>query len=210
MGYNTKIPYIFHSPQKYANSLVGRGSKFLIFTQIQGMSADWKPLKPSYSKGVFALVITFFAIQVAFDIAHSVTAFPFVHYGMFSERVSAPDSLLRYEVIVDGHRLNPADFRIYKWDMVQQPLAAFDRMTATDDFAFDKSTFRNTFPAFYAHVSDNLDNLSYPEARFPDWYANYLSALLGHSIHSVEVNRTWYRYESNRFILLNEIPWITR
>lgn len=174
------------------------------------MPADGNSLRSSYRSGVFVLVTAFFAIQIAFDLAHSVTAFPFVHYGMFSESFSAPDSLLSYEVIVDGHRLDPLNFRIYQWDMVQQPLAAFDRMTATNDFAFDKSTFQSKFPALYTHVSGNLDNLSYPEARFPDWYANYLSALIGHSIRSVEVSKTWYRYTPSGLILLNKTPWINR
>jgi hypothetical protein len=174
------------------------------------MAADGNSLRSSYRSGVFVLVAAFFAIQIAFDLAHSVTAFPFVHYGMFSESFSEPDSLLSYQVTVDGHRLDPRDFRIYKWDMVQQPLAAFDRMTATNDFAFDKSTFQTKFPAVYAHVSGNLDNLPYPEARFPDWYAGYLSALIGHSIRSVNVDRTWYRQTPSGLILLNKTPWITR
>jgi hypothetical protein len=172
------------------------------------MPADGNSLRSS--RNVFTLVIVLFAIQIAFDLAHSVTAFPFVHYGMFSEKFSGPDSLLSYEVTVDGHRLDPQNFRIYQWDMVQQPLAAFDRMTATDDFAFDKSKFQTKLPALYTHISDNLDNLSYPEARFPDWYANYLSALIGHSIRTVNVSRTWYRYTPSGFILLNKSPWIKR
>jgi len=181
------------------------------------MPADWNSLRSSNNRrfrtgsaGVFALVIAFFAIQVAFDLAHSVTAFPFVHYGMFSESFSAPDSLLQYEVTVDGRRLDPRDFRIYQWDMVQQPLAAFDRQISTGDFAFDKSKFHANFPSLYARVSDNLDNSSYPEARFPDWYANYLSLLIGHPIQTVGITKTWYRYENGRFILLNKTPWINR
>ena len=172
------------------------------------MPADGNSLRSNYNWGF--LVTAFFAIQIAFDLAHSVTAFPFVHYGMFSESFSAPDSMLSYEVTVDGRRLDPQNFRIYRWDMVQQPLAAFDRMTATNDFTFDKSTFKVTFPALYAYVSDNLDNMSYPEARFPDWYANYLSALLGHPIRSVEVDRTWYRHTPSGLILLNKTSWINR
>jgi hypothetical protein len=174
------------------------------------MSADWKPLKSRPRKGLFVLVAAFFLIQIAIDLGHSVTAFPFVHYAMFSESFSQPDSLLRYEVIVDGDRLDPLGFRIYRWDMIQQPLAAFDRMTATDDFAPDKSAFHATFPALYARVSDNLDNLPFPEARFPDWYANYLSALIGHSIRSVQVNRVWYRQTPSGLTLLNKTPWINR
>jgi hypothetical protein len=71
------------------------------------MSADWKPLKSRPRKGLFVLVAAFFLIQIAIDLGHSVTAFPFVHYAMFSESFSQPDSLLRYEVIVDGDRLDP-------------------------------------------------------------------------------------------------------
>jgi hypothetical protein len=167
-------------------------------------------LRSNFKSGMLVLVIAFFAIQISFDLAHSVTAFPFVHYGMFSKSFSGPDSLLCYEITVDGHRLDPENFRIYKWDMVQQPLAAFDRMTATNDFAFDKSTFQTKFPALFTHVSGNLDNLPYPEARFPDWYAGYLSALIGHSIRSVNVDRTWYRQTPSGLILLNKTPWITR
>jgi len=208
MGYNTKIPYIFHSPQKYAHSFIDRRPKFLIFTQIQGMTADGNSLRSSYN--VFTLAIAFFAIQGAFDLAHSVTAFPFVHYGMFSEKFSAPDSLLRYEVIVDGLPLSPDDFRIYRWDMIQGPLAAFDKQSRTGDFAFDKQKIRAVLPGIYSQVSTNLDNLPDLAAGFPDWYLGYLGRLLHRPVYSFLVSRAWYRYENNRFILLSKTPWISR
>ena len=183
------------------------------------MPADGNSLRSSYnrspqgsrersSKGVFAFVIAFFAIQVAFDLAHSVTAFPFVHYGMFSGSFSAPDSLLRYEVIVDGRSLEPADFRIYRWDMVQGPLTAFDRQSGTGDFGFDKQKIRAALPGIYSRVSANLDNSPTLDADFAGWYRNYLSRLLHQPIQTLRVNRTWYRYKDNRFILLNKTPWI--
>jgi hypothetical protein len=174
------------------------------------MPLDWKPLKSSPKKGVSALVAAFFLIQITIDLTHSVTAFPFVHYGMFSESVGAPDSLLSYEVTVDGRRLAPLGFRIYQWDMIQQPLQAFDRQTATGDFEFDKSKLRQAFPTLYAALSDNFDNLPYPEARFPDWYANYLSLQLGHPIRTLEVSKTWYRYQNGRMIELSRSLWIKR
>jgi hypothetical protein len=174
------------------------------------MSLDWKPLKSSPKKGLSALVAAFFLIQLSIDLTHSVTAFPFVHYGMFSESLGAPDSLLNYEVTVDDRRLDPLDFRIYQWDMIQQPLEAFDRQTATSDFDFDKSSIRKALPTLYAAVSANLDNLPYPEARFPNWYANYLSMQLGHPIRHLEVSKTWYRYQNGRLIELNREPWIKR
>ena len=174
------------------------------------MPADRKREESSRKKVLIALVITFFAIQAAFDLAHSVTAFPFVHYGMFSESFSAPDSLLRYEVIVDGRPLSPADFRIYRWDMIQGPLAAFDKQSAKRDFAFDKQKFRAALPGIFSGVSANLDNSPDIAAAFPDWYRNYLSRLLHQPIHTLEINRIWYQYKDARFIPLNKTSWINR
>ncbi|HEV3411704.1 MAG TPA: hypothetical protein VG101_04455 [Puia sp.] len=158
----------------------------------------------------FAFVAAFFLIQIAIDLAHSVTAFPFVHYGMFSESFPAPDSLLRYEVIVNGKTLDPADFRIYRWDMIQGPLAAFDKQVQTADFAFDKEKFRAALPGIYSRISANLDNSPALAANFPEWYRNYLSSLLRRPIRTLLVNRARYRFEDNRFILMNSTPWIDR
>jgi hypothetical protein len=177
------------------------------------MPADWKPLKSRYdqrSKGLIALIAAFFVIQVTIDLAHSVTAYPFEHYGMFSESVSAPDTLSDYEVIADGRRLEAADFGIYRWDMIQQPLAAFDRQSRTADFAFDRSRIRAAFPGVYSRLSFNLENATTVAATFPDWYIAYLSRLLHRPIHSLRVNRSRYRFLQNQPILLQKIAWINR
>ena len=71
------------------------------------MAAGRKPLTPKRKNGVFALLIAFFILQAGIDLAHSATAFPFEHYGMFSERFPAKDSLAGYEVIADGRPLLP-------------------------------------------------------------------------------------------------------
>ena len=84
------------------------------------------------------LLIGFIVLQVGVDLAHSVTAFPFVHYGMFSESFARPDSLAVFEITVDGKLLEARDFRVYRWDMVQVPLAGFEQQEFTHDFAFDK------------------------------------------------------------------------
>jgi len=162
----------------------------------------------AHKPGVITLAAAFFLLQIVFDLCHSVTAFPFVHYGMFSESFAAPDSLLQYEVVVDGRPLKAADFRIYRWDMIQQPLTAFDKQTRTGDFAFDKQKFRAAFPGIYSLVAANLDNSPDLPASFPDWYRNYLGRLIGQPIHSLQVNKSWYRHPPSGFVLLHSTPWI--
>jgi hypothetical protein len=184
------------------------------------MPADPKPLKSSVKKGPIVLVAAFFAIQVIVDLFQSVTAYPFEHYGMFSESYAAPDSLSAFEIIVDGQRLETEKFGIYRWDMIQQPLATFDHQSRTNDFAFDRSRISAAFPTTYSRLSANLENAPTVAAAFPDWYLSYLSRLLHHSIHSLRVNRCQYRFLQNQPrlnqltptqpILIQKIPWIIR
>src|SRR5579859_7751279 len=47
-------------------------------------------------------LIGFFILQIGIDLAHSVTVFPFVHYGMFSESFSVHDSITLFGVSVVG------------------------------------------------------------------------------------------------------------
>lgn len=155
------------------------------------------------------LIIGFFLVQVVFDLAHSVTAFPFVHYGMFSESFAQPDSLEVFEIAVDGRRLQAGDFPIYRWDMVQNPLLAFDRQVSTRDFAFDKEKMQAGMRAsglgsLYPLLKPDLDNAADVASHFPAWYIAYLSKLIGRPIRALQVDKAWYRYAGGHFLLLKK------
>jgi hypothetical protein len=155
------------------------------------------------------LIIGFFLVQVVFDLGRSVTAFPFVHYAMFSESFAQPDSLVVFEITVDGQRLQPADFPIYRWDMVQSPLLAFERQAGTGDFAFDKARIqaglhRVGLGSLYTLLKPNFDNDSRAGSRWPSWYAAYLGRLIHRPIGDLRVDKAWYRYTGGHFLLLKK------
>jgi hypothetical protein len=154
-------------------------------------------------------VLAFFVVQIGFDLAHSVTAFPFVHYGMYSEKFPRPDSILVYRINVDGAVLRQADFSIYGWDMIQTPLAAEARREASGDYAFDKSQVlaglqRVHQAGLYNQLSANLDN----HGNFVSWYKGYLGRLLGHSVEALSIEKTWWRWKDGRMQLLGTQNWI--
>ncbi len=155
------------------------------------------------------LIIGFFLVQVVFDLGRSVTAFPFVHYAMFSESFAQPDSLVVFEITVDGQRLQAADYPIDRWDMVQSPLLAFERQTATGDFAFDKGKIqagldRVGLGSLYTLLKPNFDNDNSAAGRWPSWYASYLRKLIGRPIGDLRVDKAWYRYTGGHFLLLKK------
>jgi hypothetical protein len=156
------------------------------------------------------LLIGFFLLQVIVDLAHSVTAFPFVHYGMFSESFTRPDTLTVYEITADGHLLQTADFSIYQWDLVQNALISHEKQVKTGDFAFDKEKIsagmrKVGMGGLYRLAAPNLDNAAGTADRFPDWYRTWLSGLTGHPIHTLRVDKASYRYSAGHLILLGKV-----
>jgi hypothetical protein len=149
-------------------------------------------------------LIAFFIVQIGFDLAHSVTAFPFVHYGMFSQSFARPDTLTVFRVSVDGSLLRPEDFAVYRWDMVQGPLEAAEKRLATGDFAFDKAVVQARLGSWYNELKPNLDNTG----PFVPWYKGYLSRLLGRPVGALRVERARYRWSGGRMVLIQTENWI--
>jgi hypothetical protein len=159
-------------------------------------------------------MIVFFILQIAIDLAHSVTLFPFVHYGMFSESFPRPDSLMVFEVTVDGQRLQASSFRIYRWDMIQTPLTAFDNQKITGDFAFDRQKLQEYLQRagagrLFDLLSPQLKNNPTTAVLFPGWYKSYLGRLLGQKIGTVQVDQSWYRYANGHLLLLHKENYFT-
>jgi hypothetical protein len=154
-------------------------------------------------------IIAFFIVQIGIDLAHSVTVFPFVHYGMFSASPARLDSVRVFRVTVDGRLLQPADCRPYQWDMVQTPLAAAEKRAATGDFAVDKEAMRSGLRALglaslYNRLRPNLDNTG----DFIPWYKAYLGRLLHRPIGTLRVDRSWYQWAGGRLLLTRTENWI--
>ena len=159
-------------------------------------------------------VIAFFVFQTAVDLAHSVTLFPFVHYGMFSESFRRPDSLKVFEVTVDGRRLESSSFRVYRWDMIQTPLTAFEQYRLSSDFAIDRRELgmymqKTGATGLYRWIEPRLKNDTGMLNRFPRWYKSYLSRLLGQPVGTVMVDRSWYRYQDGRLQLISKENYFT-
>ncbi|HEY4112108.1 hypothetical protein [Puia sp.] len=154
-------------------------------------------------------IIGFFILQIGLDWAHSVTAFPVVHYGMFSESFPRQDSVTVFRVSVDGQWLQPAGFSIYRWDMIQTPLEAAEKRASTNDFAFDKERLQAGLrtvglSTLFNTLKPNLDNTG----AFLPWYKNYLSRLLGRPVAVVRVEKAVYRWTAGRMQLIKSENWI--
>ncbi|HEY6900730.1 MAG TPA: hypothetical protein VI233_08815 [Puia sp.] len=159
------------------------------------------------------LLIGFLIIQLGVDLAHSVTLFPFMHYGMFSESFKQPDSLAVYRISINDKPLLAKDFRIGTWDMVQGPLQAFEQQQVTHDFSFDKQMMESGLAhigaaGIFHWASPRLDNDRSVPTHFPSWYRQYLSRLLGSPVQHLRVDKVWYRYTGGELQSYRSETWI--
>jgi len=132
---------------------------------------------------------------------------------MFSAVISKPDSQTLYVVVADGNILRPQDFNAVRWEMIQQPLLALDRQMRTADYAPDRNKLhqgldRAGLKGLYDRVAPNLVNAPDLPARFPGWYRDYLSKLLGRPVQTLSVDREQVRYSGGRMVPFQKENWI--
>ncbi len=164
-------------------------------------------------KSCVVFFIVFFSCQVIIDLLHSVTVFPFLHYGMYSERFDKPHDVEVFEITADGKVLKAGDFRMHVWDMIHSPLSAMQKQVSTGDFSFDRKKMQEGMQftglgSLYGIIEPNLRNDTALTIRFTAWYKTYLEKLLSHPVLTLEVSRIFYNYENGRYVELKKEKWL--
>jgi hypothetical protein len=151
-------------------------------------------------------------LQIVVNILHSVTAFPFLHYGMYSESFERKKTTV-YEVWVNGKQLPPKDFPVLTWDMLHIPLASREKMTATHDFAFDKNAIESDMSKaglanVFNVIKPNLDNAAISDSSFAAWYQSYLQRILHYPVNTLTIVKSEYICNDGNYVLLKREPWL--
>lgn len=157
-------------------------------------------------------IVLFFFFQIIIDCLHTVTIFPFLHYGMFSQ-VYTTREVNVFEIKANERILSGQDFGILTWDLIHSPLNSFKKQITTKDFSFDKKVIKKGIektglkkPGLTA--SHNLDNSQHVIRDFPLWYKGFLAKLLHQTVNKLQVSILRYRYEDGNYILLDKVKWI--
>lgn len=132
---------------------------------------------------------------------------------MYSESFRQPDSIKVFEIIVNQQILLADKYRIYEWNMINQPLIAFEKQIATKDFSFDKGKMENAMDlihlsSLYKAARPNLNNTMNLYTQFPYWYKQYLQKITKQSISGLSVNICYYTYYKARYSLISRKEWI--
>ncbi len=155
------------------------------------------------------LIILFFLIQFVVNLSSSVTCFPFLHYGMFSEKKEKQTIYSTYQIEVDGKILNGIDLSVQDWEILQTPLSVLDNYILSTDNEKDKlyiHYFLNKFgmKKFDEGIRLNLDNTYYSDDAFGVYYKGFLEKILSKSIQHFKVYSCQFNYANNTYVLQNK------
>lgn len=162
-------------------------------------------------KRIGFIILLFFTCQFVIDCLNSVTAFPFLHFGMFSGSFEKID-IETFEIKVNDKVLTANQFSILKWDLMHSALATYSKQITSADFSFDKKVLehgmqRVGFNSLHKFIEPNLNNVDL-ELRFPDWYKRYLEKLIDNKIESLVVHQERYNYVNGKYQLVYKSKWI--
>jgi hypothetical protein len=155
------------------------------------------------------LIFIFFLIQIIVNLNSSLTAFPFLHFGMFSEKITLKPSYQTYQIEVDNQVLNGMDYGIHEWEIMQTPIIIKENIEASNDFEKDKlfiSFFLEKLGLsfFNQAVSENLNNAIESDQIFNINYKKYLEKVLNKKIEHVKVYTCQFIFKDNQYLLLDK------
>ena len=166
-------------------------------------------LKSVLKNKALTIVLACGFFQIACDLAGSVTFFPILHFGMYSEVAVRPESYKTFELVVDGQKLRPLDFRIHLWETICKPLYIYNKIEDTNDFEKDKGYIKKGlsvigFHQLYAKIESNLSNVGEDKKSFTLRYKKHLSQILDKPVFHLDVFQNEYHYRNGRYFLINQ------
>ncbi len=155
------------------------------------------------------LILGCFAIQIFTNLNSSLTAFPFLHYGMFSEKINYQAYYETFQIEVDGQLLKGSDFSIQDWEMLQSPLLIHHQIQQNNDFEKDKMYIHFFLAKLGLSAIDDLmkphlNNTKLSPTEYNRYYKNYIEKVLGKSITQLEVKLCYFAYRDNAYQLLSK------
>jgi hypothetical protein len=160
-------------------------------------------------KDIPKFIFVFFLIQIIVNLNGSLTAFPFLHFGMFSEKIELKPSYQTYQIEVDNQVLNGMDYGIHEWEIMNTPIMIKENIKTSNDFEKDKvfiHFFLEKFGLnfFSQAISENLNNPIWSDQTFNINYKNYLEKVLKKKIGHVKVYACQFIFKDNQYLLLDK------
>jgi hypothetical protein len=129
-------------------------------------------------KVLFTMVVGFIGLQIFFTIK-GVENFPFLNYGMYSEKVDILN-LASYQIYIDKKLIKPSNLIDCKRSLVIGSLQKYESLLEKNFIEREKNVINKRvdsilYPAANSYFKNQLLNKKSVETEYPKWLMSYLA-----------------------------------
>jgi hypothetical protein len=151
-----------------------------------------------HSKWLFVLFVAFMVAQLFINYKHGMVATPFLHYGMYSQRMQVQPSYGVFEVRVNGIMLQGKDYSAQEWDKIILPLRYYGNTKASNQLYV--SEINRLMNAVHLTPQQERFVQQCNAEEFLNWYSRYLATIIHAPVQQLDVRYRTYIYNEKQLV----------
>jgi hypothetical protein len=151
------------------------------------------------SPGLFWCLIIFCFLQVVFTLI-KLEVTPFFLFGMYSEKINAPDTVSVYQEKLNGYLLNKK--KIHKWDLdiLHMGIENYNAQLFNNKIDIVDTRIKTKYPGIYNNavfhsIKKYIMNDSLSLDKFGDWCKQKIYQYTGEKVGTFEVYKEVYKVD---------------
>jgi len=149
------------------------------------------------SPGLFWCLITFCFLQMAFTLI-KLEVTPFFLFGMYSEKVTVPDTVPVYQEKLNGHLLNKKKIHRWNLDILQVGIENYNAQLFNNKIDIVDTRIKTKYPGIYHNpffhsIKKYITNDSLSLDKFGGWCKKKIHQYTGETVRTFEVYKEIYK-----------------
>ena len=154
------------------------------------------------SPGLFWSLIVFCFLQLVFTLI-KLEVTPFFLFGMYSEKVDAPDTVTIYRQKLNGSFLNKKNINKWEWQILVTTIENYDAQLDNKKIDVVDTRIENKYPGIYhnsifSSIKKSITNDSLSVDKYPGWYKQKIQQYTSVDITNLEVLKETYKVGFNK------------
>lgn len=143
-----------------------------------------------WNKALFVLTIFLICTQLFINLKRGMTATPFLHYGMYSQKFHLPKEIQVWEIYIDNRRLELSGLSPKNVDNIIEPARIFYSNRNSKELY--ETTIKRVLTSLKISPAKNEFDTDIPTPAFKEWFKTRLQNILNKNISNIKVYQNTY------------------
>lgn len=143
-----------------------------------------------WNKVLFVLAVFLVCTQLFINLKRGMTATPFLHYGMYSQKFHLPKEIQVWEVYIDNKRLELSELSAKNVDNIIEPARIFYSNQSSRELY--ETTIKRILAFLKMSAAEKEFDTDIATQAFQEWFKTRLQNILNKNISNIKVYQNTY------------------